>query len=494
MNRYLPDQLPQSVLVVENPKRVMREGVGMNVFLGRGRYYPPSSDTRRWEEIGALLDEARPGFLRIGYLEGTGMEGDVTPWDDQRQAFDPHHDLWRKMAWFDAWCGRHDVHWMLDPWWVPPSLQVAHPEHLAVQQDPSGKQNWRGAPRDPGEYAECYVRPLVRHVVHTLGLTRMRWLGLLNEPVWGAKARDPDNFFVRPGEDQVRVLAAMYAEVHRVLQEEALPVQIVGPGHLCAWQLPLMDFVASDADPSPHLGAWDMHAYFHQPDWMTECAPDFVRTHDFLQHTVRRWVDFAGQQGKPFFITEMGSFYFGRPFWGERDYETAGSHSAAIHDAQFIVRALNEGVDGFLRWVLCADRTVDGRWGLIEWEGAEHVTASPCIFPAYRALMNAIPPRSTVYSVRESRSDGAPGRVHSAVVESANRKRLVLVHDRPGRNADLRIVFPGTWAGKRFERRVVDEMRKGERLPDLVIPDEADPVLDLMITPYSITTLTEILP
>lgn len=86
---YNPAGLPQSVITIGPVCRQMREGIGMNVFLGRDRYYPPVSDTARWAEIGALMDEARPGFLRIGYLEGTGVAGDVTPWDDVRQAFDP---------------------------------------------------------------------------------------------------------------------------------------------------------------------------------------------------------------------------------------------------------------------------------------------------------------------------------------------------------------------------------------------------------------------
>lgn len=493
MEPFLPGSLPQMAITIGPVRRTLREGIGVNVFLGREATYPPLAAQDRWQEIGALLDEARPGFLRIGYLEGTGLPGDVTPWCDERRAFDWDHEVWRKLAWFDAWCARHDVHWMLDPWWVPRALQVPHPRALTAPPDASGKPAWRGAPRDPAEYAECYIGPLVRHVRQTLGLRQFRWLGLLNEPIWDAVARNPDNFFVADGDNQVRVLAAMYREVRRVLDADGRgDIQLVGPGHLCAWQLPVLDFVAAGVDPSPQLGAWDMHAYFHQPDWMPESTEDFVRTHDLLRHTIRRWVDFAGQQGKPFFITEMGTFYFGRPFWGERDYETAGSHSAAIHDAQFIVRALNEGVDGFLRWVLCADRTVDGRWGLIEWEGAAHVTPSPNIFPAYRALMRAIPPRAQVLEVRHSVADGAPQRVFAcAVLTPQGRRRLVLVHDRPGRNADVRLVLPADWAGLTLARTVVNEMSKGDALPPLTVPAGPTPQLDLMITPYSITTFTE---
>ena len=491
--KYNPAGLPQIVFTVGAPSRTMTEGIGMNAFLARERYYPPTSDKPRWQQIGRLLDEANPGFLRIGYLEGSDVEGDVSPWDDRAGAFDFSHDLWRKLEWFDAWCARRGVNWMLDPWWVPRSLQVPRPGGEKIHADPSGKAHWRGAPRDPAEYAERYIRPLVRHLHRDLNLKRLRWLGLFNEPIWGKLARDPENFFVADGDSQVRVLARTYAEVRRVLDEDGeSSLGLIGPGHLCSWQMPPLDFMASGADPSASLAAWDMHAYFQQPDWMPETTADFVSTHSFLQHTVRRWVDFASLQKKPFFITEMGTFYFGRPFWGERDYETAGSHSSAIHDAQFIVRAINEGVDGFLRWALCVDPSVDGRWSLIEWAGADApVTPSPNIFPAYRALMRAIPPRSSVLHWNASFSDGLTPHVHGcAVVTPDGNRRIALVHDRPGRNSDVLLVVPPEWKGLKFRTTIVDEMRKGTEAADVRVPESLE--IPLMITPHSITILEEI--
>jgi hypothetical protein len=225
---------------------------------------------------------------------------------------------------------------------------------------------------------------------------------------------------------------------------------------------------------------------------MAEPTEDFVTTHSLLQHTIRRWVDFAGQQKKPFFITEMGTFFYGRPFWGQRDYETAGSHSAAIHDAQFIVRGINEGVDGFLRWALCVDPTVDGRWSLIEWPNPESpILPSPNIFPAYRALMRAIPPRSAVLSCKALFSEGLVPRVHgAAVVAPDGSRRIVLVHDRPGRNSDIFVRVPPEWAGLKFRCTVVDEMRKGSELPLVTVP--ASLQVELMITPHSVTVLEEV--
>lgn len=482
-----PEKLPQSAIFVGEPLRTLREGIGVNVFLGRERNCPPTSRADLWEQMLGLLDEARPGFLRIGFLEAGTNYDDVSPWDESTQSFSADHDFWKKLRIFDDWCVRHDVNWMLDPWWIPVSMQVCKPGAVHAVGDP------RGAPRDCKEYAQKYIRPLAEWVCKELKLKRCRYLGLLNEPIWGSEARDSNNFAVKDGDSQIGVLAEMYRCVRAELDAAGLQeLGVVGPGHLTSWQMPPLDFLANGVDPSPHLAAWDMHAYFYRLDWMNDGVPEFSSTQEFLQNTVRRWVDFASQQDKPFFITEMGSFYYGRPFWGERDYGQCGSHTAAITDAQMIVRALQVGVDGFLRWSWSVPSEVDGRWSVVEWEGRDCITASPYIFPAYKAIMNAIPPRSRVLQTRVSTSDTQRARVHACgVLTPAGEHRIVVVHDTPGRNADVKLYFPEALRGKTLSRTVVDEMRKGTEMPAVAVPDIDSPQADVMITPYSITVLAE---
>lgn len=50
---FNPAGLPQSVITIGGRWRALREGIKMNVFLGRERYYPPVSDTARWAEMDA---------------------------------------------------------------------------------------------------------------------------------------------------------------------------------------------------------------------------------------------------------------------------------------------------------------------------------------------------------------------------------------------------------------------------------------------------------
>lgn len=475
---------PQQTLFIGPPERRLAEGIGVDVFLARANSVPPLEREDLWQQYFALLEEARPGFLRVGLSNHRDGIESLCPWNDAAGQFDPCHPIWTVLQRLDDWCARHDVNWMLDPWWTPRSLQVPAP---------AGQEDWRGAPADPDRYARSFVVPLIQQVRGALATQRCRWLGLFNEPIWDQLARNPKNFGVREGDDQVKVLAAVYHAVRQALDRAGFrDLQLVGPGHLCAWQFPPAEFLASGVDPSPDLGAWDLHAYFYRPDWFAEPTPDFPSTHDFLQHTIRRMSDLAHRQQKPFFITELGSFFYGRPFWGERDYETLGSHSAAILDAQFIVRALAEGVDGFCRWAWCVDRTNDGRWSLAEWEGRESITPSPCVYPVYRALMNAIRPRADVHALRTSCSAGNRPRVCAAAVRNADgRRAVVLVHDMPGRNADVLVDFPPDWAGLRLRRTITDEMRKGEVAPEIVVPSGAPFTAELMITPYSVTVLEE---
>lgn len=469
---------PQQTFFVGPVERQLAEGIGVDFFLGREKDVPPLAREDLWKQHFALLDDARPGFLRVGLME-------LCPWNDQTQQLDLTHAAWPLLKRLDDWCEKNDTNWMLDPWWTPPSLQVPRPADVT---------GWRGAPADPDDYARRFVVPLLQHLLGPLAVKRCRWLGLFNEPIWDAQARNPSNFGVRPGDDQVRVLAAVYRAVRKALDEAGFSaVSLVGPGHLCAWQFPPAEFLASGVDPSPDLGAWDLHAYFYRPDWFTEPTVDFPATQDFLQFTVRRMAELARRQKKPFFITELGSFFYGRPYWGERDFETLGSHSAAILDAQFIVRAIGEGVDGFCRWAWSVTRTHDGRWSLAEWEGRDAVTPSPFVFPVYRALMNAIRPRAAVHAIRNSHSAGHRPRVHAAAVRNSDGRRvMVLVHDMPGRNADILVDFPPDWAGLKLRRTITDEVRKGEAAPEIQLPASAPFTVELMITPYSVTVLEEI--
>jgi hypothetical protein len=347
----------------------------------------------------------------------------------------------------------------------------------------------RGGPDAPETYAARYVLPFVHHAVRSLGCRCIRHLGLFNEPVWGESDRNPANFAVAPGDDQLAVLTATYRAVRQALDADGFgDIALVGPSALCAYQFPMADFLASAVDPTPYLGALDHHYYLYHSDSLSPPNETFFSTHEMVDGSIRRWCDFARRKKLPFLVTEMGSFAYGRLFWGERDMEGPASHTAAVSDAQFIVRALARGTQAFLRWAFSVPAHYDGRWSLVEWS-ADGVRPTPNTYPMYRALMRAVRPGCRVMPVHVGHAAGQRCPVHAVATRDGDRIHLLIVNDQPGMNHDI-LVGPGPWSGMTLERTVVDETRKGEALQEIVMPSDPAQGAELVLTPYSLTVLT----
>lgn len=460
-------------------------GVGCNVFLGRRASYPAWSDQAAWSAIFAHLRDLRVGMLRVGFLpHGAGdIAGDAesfSPWDDARQCYDPQHDFFAILQALDTLAQELGAPIMLDPWWVPRSLQVP---------GPPDQPGWRGAPADAQAYATRFIVPLVRHVQDVLHCRAITCLGLLNEPIWNAQDRNPANFGVPAGTDQLRALCAMYATVRAALDQQGYTaLALVGPSALCAYQFPMADFLASDANPLPSLGVLDHHYYMYHNDHFAPPNEEFFSTHETINGNVQRWCDFARRVNKPFIISEMGSFAYGRLFWGERDLEGPASHTAAISDAQFIVRGLAHGVQAFLRWALRVRRQHDGRWSIIDWHAGQ-IAPTPNTYPMYRELMRAVRPGCQVQRVACGHSAGRPCAVHAIATRCGTDLHLLIVNDEPGKNHDI-ILGPGPWSGLRLRRIVVDETRKGVEGEPITCPADPATGVEFVLSPYSLTHLT----
>lgn len=286
------------------------------------------------------------------------------------------------------------------------------------------------------------------------------------------------------------MLAASYRAVRHALDAAGLrDVALVGPSALCGYQFPPADFLASGADPTPHLGALDHHFYMYHADSLAAPNESFFSTHEMVDGCVRRWCDFARRKRLPFLITEMGSFAYGRMFWGERDMEGPAGHTCALSDAQFIVRALARGAQAFLRWAYSVPAHYDGRWSLVEWD-AGGVRPTPNVYPLYRELMRAVRPGSAVMPVRVGHAAGRRCPVFAVATRHGNHLNLLIVNDQPGLNQDV-ILGPGPWAGMTLNRTIVDETRKGARGAPVTIPADPAQGAEFMLTPYSLTVLTD---
>ena len=164
------------------------------------------------------------------------------------------------------------------------------------------------------------------------------------------------------------------------------------------------------------------------------------------------------------------------------------SHTAAVSDAQFIVRALARGAQAFLRWTFSVPKHYDGRWSLVEWD-ADGVRTTPNTYPLYRELMRAIRPGCRVMTVQVGHAAGQRCPVFAVATRTGDTINLILVNDQPGLNHDV-ILGPGPWSGLTLERTVVDETRKGERLESITPPRDPAQGSEFVLTPYSLTILS----
>ena len=462
-------------------------GVGCNFFLGRSGNLPPLAWDKHWESITRHLRDLRTGMLRVGFLPpgavdvATDVEH-VTPWDDTRQEYNWDHDFFKIVSRLDVLGDELGFPIMIDPWSVPHSRQI-------MTSGLSDRQGYQGMPKDIEQYARTYVLPFVKHIVEDLGCRRVTHLGLLNEPVWRGDDRDPANYAVEEGEDQLVRLTEMYSAVRGVLDENSLEdVQLVGPSALCPYQFPMADFLASGVDPTPYLGAFDQHYYLYHSDALTAPDSSYFSTHEVVDGNVRRWCDFARRQKKPFFVAEMGSFAYGRLFYGERDMEGPASHTCAISDAQFVVRALNYGVEAFMRWAFSVPQHFDGRWSFVEWD-ENNVRPTPNIYSMYRELMRAARPGCRIMKMKVGHAAGTRCAVHAVATKHDNNLNLLIVNDTPGLNHDV-VIGDGPWRGMTLHRIVVDEVRKGRILDPVEFSGNSKEGTELMLTPYSLTVLT----
>lgn len=442
-------------------KHVIAEGIGCNFLVSNQAALPDLADEARWHEVMTALDDLSIGWMRVGVIPTA--EGGA--WDDVEQVWDFDHAHFQIVRRIGRWAGERGVHLMFDPFVIPKSFR----RDDAFFAD------------DPHEYARRLLLPVARRF-RDEGLDAYRYLGLLNENIWGP---DKEGFAGVPQFHQ------LYHAVRQTLDDEGIDeskLGLLGPSNLSSWEWPIADFFAAGLDPDPLWVGYDIHLYLYHFDWIRENAPDFMSLTEMTERYLRRYADYAHKRNKPLFITELGNMYCGRLFWGERDYEGPATHISVLMDAELIVRGLNEGVDGFLRWAFCVTPDCDGRWSLLE-NSAAGMTPSPAAYPMYRLLMQAVVPRAKVLEASAQVAEGAFRYVFAAAVRNRDGSAaLLLINDMPGKNLNVGLVLGEPFRGCALHRTVCDEMRKGITLPPITISAEGEG--GLMLTPSSLTVLS----
>lgn len=448
-------------LVKSGPaKGRMAEGIGCNFLFTNQSSLPPANDKKGWKQVMAALDDLQMGWMRVGLIPTDEDSG----WDDRKRAWNLRHPHFRTIKRIGQWAQQRGVSLMFDPFAIPESFR----RKGAFFAD------------DPQEYASKLILPVAQFFQKNR-LTSFRYLGLLNESIWGPG---------KEGFKSVRQFYDLYAAVRRVLDENGIGEKhlgLLGPSNLSSWEWPIADFFALGLDPDPLWVGYDQHMYLYNFDWTNENHVDFMSMTE-VERYVRRYADYAHKRNKPYFLTEIGNMYCGRLFWGERDFNGPYSHTSLLMDAELIVRGINEGVDGFLRWCFSVRGDRDGRWSFLE-NAANGMQKTANTYPLYRTLMRAVRPGATVLEASVGAGEGAYRYVFAAAVKNRDgNASLLLINDAPGKNLNVGLELAAPFRGKKLYRTVCDETRKGASLDTVAISRGGEGTL--MLTPSSLTVLS----
>lgn len=194
------------------------------------------------------------------------------------------------------------------------------------------------APRSVDDFA-FGLGELVEHLTARKGFDTIRWLVIANEPGYDwAWWIGPEGFrhSITPA------LAAVRAELDR----RGIAIPLSGPD----WTnppVPSSPDVPGDVDFLPWLGAYDIHSYD---------APN-----DELERVWSEWAALGARDGKPVFLSEMGNMALG---WGKDD-PGPKTFSAALSNAEKVLRGLRAGLHAFNRWSFVNRGDLDGQWQLV---------------------------------------------------------------------------------------------------------------------------------
>jgi hypothetical protein len=277
------------------------------------------------------------------------------------------------------------------------------------------------APSDIDAWANGMVR-LMDYLVNEKKYSCIKYLCIANEPEasWSWWKQYPDT-------SSVSITPAL-ALLKNKLAVAKINIPLSGPD----WSLDVyqpnrkMDFNAS-------VGAYDLHVYNAKPDWWTQPFQWKLGMMRMHERVIKAYVDTAHNEGKPFYLTEFGSFYQGF----DKTSEMVTNYYSVLKDVQTVVRFSNLGVDGFNKWSFINRGDLDGQWQFINtWDTGLHKIL-PVFTPhknqyfLYGLLTRLTPKYATVLDTKVSNGHiGYHQRLYATTYKSNNKNySIVLVND-----------------------------------------------------------------
>ncbi len=424
---------------------------------------PDIDDAERWE---LLLDELtflRVACIRFGY-QATRFVDDAGRIDWDAEGFTALRRL-------DEWAAENGASIVFDPWLIP------HYYSFGVGEDGI----FYDAPRDLPAFVAGFVMPVLDHIVNKMVLRTVGHFILMNEPLLGGSG----TLLTPPGIDRIAYYVECYKLIHDAIEEAGLPIKIIGPDtySLTDWAVNLMH--DRDLDITPYVDALDHHMYYTRFDYL---PPNLVPGHSTpMSNAIADHVlpngRYARAHGKPYYITELGTFYYG---WRNGDPFGAATHEAFLTEAEFIIRSIEVGCGGFYRWAFLAPGEYgDGVWQFINTVDGSY-TRQPHTFYGYGTLMRYSAPGALVWSSVIDEEIDNVCYVQSVGLElPGDEYTIFVVNDNNAQERVVRIEPPDGWTGD-WQKVLDDRTRKMVRC-DI---EPVDGAIHDCLPPMSLTAYT----
>jgi hypothetical protein len=399
---------------------------------------PDIDDKAHWDLLLHELDFLRPSTIRFGYQSFHFVREDGS-FNWQAEGFEALRRL-------DAWAKRNAADIILDPWCIPAFWRFSR-----VTGDPR-----HDAAAEPEKLAKEFVVPLLAHVIRDMGLSTIRAFILMNEPLM-----DPDGSFLTPeGTDRFTHYIACHEAIFFALKENGLDIALIGPNTWSTLYWAVDHFQDRGLDLSPWIDAYDQHNYYARFDYLPP-NPTTAQTMpmtNLIDSQIARNARFARMHGKKYYVTELGTFYYG---WSAGDPHGPATHEAFMTEAEFIVRSMNAGCGGFHKWAFLAPGEYqDGCWQFIDTVDDSY-RRQPHTFYGYAALMRYSAAGSVIWTPSVDQNIDPYAYVHAVGLALPDGSHAVfVVNDHNCQERVLALSLPLEWNSGNWQKLLVDRTRK----------------------------------
>jgi len=453
--------------VQTHPAGMLTEGLGANLPRidqpGQNEAYPHNE--AEWQKLEHHLD-----WLGLSWLRYWLFGEEIIP---RPGVFHPEHEYVQRLIRLHDWAKRRDAHLILDfgvtPTWL--RFKAGDPRSYRLS-----------APYDLEQYVEAYALPLVKYVLRDLRLTQIKYLSLFNEPF--CPDHNGFSFYVPKGVDVFAHYVSLFARMRRRLDEQGIAsdeLGLIGPNSHDLFVQPLSEMRKRGLDLLPHVAAVDEHCYRTRLDYLP--AVHHIPTltiGDMIATYLRPAVQAATARGKPYFLTEYSTFYYGGL---TGDPQGPARHEAALTEIEFALRCLAAGASGVMKWSFINAGKFDGRWQYIETVDGSYAPA-PHVYYAHAVFSRFTPRGGAIHPI--TFDAGKRRGLHGIMVKKGGQATALVVNDQPAEQIRVRFQRADFPAGKNLTARTTDAIQKFAALPAEVTADH----VTILLNPMSVTAIT----